>query len=310
MSHLSNDQGRAYEYICLRTLEEEIGKFRCAVIEKNSSYYAAEHAWNVMDEGMQQTLKQSAGAAVSMILILEPLILDGSDVLDLRIQPDTKGEGGDVRDILITRQVIGWEIGLSLKHNHFAVKHSRLAKDLDFGQKWFGVPCSPAYWNQIKPIFDYLEQEKRNGAKWRDLPSKMQDVYIPLLQAFMEEIRRSYQSNPDIPKKMVEYLLGQYDFYKVISLDSKKITQIQPYNLHGTLNRSSARVPTIKLPTRILALDFKPRSKTTVLLTMDGGWRFSFRIHNASTLVETSLKFDVQIVEMPEMVSEIDCKWR
>lgn len=34
---------------------------------------------------------------------------------------------GDVRDIVIKRKDIEWEVGLSIKHNHDAVKHSRLA---------------------------------------------------------------------------------------------------------------------------------------------------------------------------------------
>ncbi len=66
-------------------------------------------------------------AGVSTILDLEPLILDdGEDDLELKIQSDDKGKEGDVRDILIIRRGIEWEIGLSVKHNHFAVKHSRL----------------------------------------------------------------------------------------------------------------------------------------------------------------------------------------
>jgi len=114
---------------------------------------------------------------------------------------------------------------------------------------------------------------------------------------------------------MVEYLLGGYDFYKVISLDSKKVTQIQPYNLHGTLNKSSKKqkpkiiVPVIALPTRIVSAEFKPKSGTTVELYFDEGWQFSFRIHNASTPVETSLKFDVQIKGMPASIMVLECKW-
>ena len=42
---------------------------------------------------------------------------------------------------------------------------------------------------------------------------------------------------------------------------------------------------------------------------MDGGWQFSFRIHNASTIVEPSLKFDIQFVGEPTSVSVIRCKW-
>lgn len=44
MSEQSNNQGRAYEYICLTTLCNEIGKLRRVEIEQNSAYNAAFHA--------------------------------------------------------------------------------------------------------------------------------------------------------------------------------------------------------------------------------------------------------------------------
>lgn len=42
MSNKSNNQGRAYEFAYLNTLNEEISKYRVSKIEKNSSYKAAE----------------------------------------------------------------------------------------------------------------------------------------------------------------------------------------------------------------------------------------------------------------------------
>lgn len=317
MSSQSNDQGRAYEYICLLTLEEEINKFRSANIDKNSSFYAAQRAWNSVSTDLQEGLTKAAEAAVQTIFDLEPLILeDGDDELELYIQPDTKGEEGDVRDILIVRRGIHWEVGLSIKHNHFAVKHSRLSKALDFGKHWYDVPCSKDYWNDIKPIFLYLDSEKSKRSKWSELPAKEDDVYIPLLEAFINEVKRANEKYSDIPSKMVEYLLGEYDFYKVISIDNKKLTQILSFNLRGTLNQPSSTeepkisVPVANLPTRIVSLDFKPGSTNTVELYMDAGWQFSFRIHNAATLVEPSLKFDIQIIGMPSTIISIDCRWR
>ena len=41
MSEQSNNQGRAYEFICLLTLSQEINKIRKAEIEVNSAYHAA-----------------------------------------------------------------------------------------------------------------------------------------------------------------------------------------------------------------------------------------------------------------------------
>ena len=316
MSEQSNNQGRAYEYICLTTLCEEINKIRKAEIIDNSAFKAAYHAWGLMSASFQSILAESAAAAVATIFDMEPMILEqSSDILKLKIQTDNEGKAGDVRDILITRSDVQWEIGLSIKHNHFAVKHSRLAKTLDFGSKWFGIPCSDTYWKTVKPVFDYLAVEKCANKKWSELPSKDTTVYVPLLQAFIDEIYRSCAIDNSIPSKMVEYLLGEFDFYKIISIDRQRLTQIQSYNLHGTLNRASRvlkpkiSVPVACLPTRIVSLNFKPNSTNTVELYMDGGWQFSFRIHNASTKVETSLKFDIQIVGMPTTIISIDCKW-
>jgi hypothetical protein len=316
MSNQSNNQGRAYEYICLLTLSDEINKLRSVEIEHNSAYYAAEHAWLSVDEKIKSILTESAKAVVATIFDMEPMIIEQTaDIVKLQIQIDEKGKEGDVRDILITRSDVQWEIGLSIKHNHFAVKHSRLAKSLDFGKKWFEIPCSEKYWTDIRPIFDYLEEQKKANKNWNELPSKDKTVYVPLLQAFIDEIKNSNQIDDKVPKKMVEYLLGEFDFYKVISIDSRKLTQIQTYNLHGKLNKASKvllpkiKVPVACLPTRIVSLDFKPKSTNTVELYMDGGWQFSFRIHNASTKVETSLKFDIQIVGMPTTIVSIDCRW-
>lgn len=316
VSRRSNDQGRAFEFITLITLHEEISKIREVVIIKNSSYEATKRAWESIDAPLQVDLKKAAMAAVGSIFDLEPMILeDGNDKLELLVQQDSQGEKGDVRDILIVRRNVKWEIGLSLKHNHFAVKHSRLSKTIDFGKKWFNIPCSQQYWDEVNPLFDYLKEEKDKGTKWRDLPDKENDVYVPLLNAFKEEVERSYGFHSEVPRRMVEYLLGEYDFYKVVSVDAKKITQIFTFNLRGTLNQSTktteptTEIPIAKLPTRIVSIDFKPNKKNTIEMFMDEGWQFSFRIHNASSKVEPSLKFDVQIVGMPTTIISINCMW-
>lgn len=317
MSSNSNNQGRAYEFACLTALNDEIKKLRPVKIETTDGYDAAKRAWNNIDNSLQVVMEESALAAVETLFELEPLIVeDGDDELVLKIQQDSRGEEGDVRDILMVRRNIEWEIGLSLKHNHFAVKHSRLSRSLDFGDKWFGVPCSKKYWEDIKPIFDYLVEEKFKGTNWSELPAKEVDVYIPLLTAFMNEVRRSNENDNSIPRKMVEYLLGEFDFYKVVGIDNKRITQIQTFNLHGTLNQSSKKempkikIPIASLPSRIVSLEFKLDSANTIELYMDGGWQFSFRIHNASTKVEPSLKFDVQILGIPTAIMTIECKWQ
>lgn len=81
---------------------------------------------------------------------------ENQGTLFLAFQKDEAGENGDVRDIVIYRKDIPWEVGLSIKHNHTAVKHSRLSHVLDFGKEWYGIPCSKQYWDDIRPIFAML----------------------------------------------------------------------------------------------------------------------------------------------------------
>lgn len=317
MSNLSNNQGRAYEYICLHSLYEAISSIRPSQIIYNSSYYASENAWNTLNDTEKYLYTLSAKSTIDTIFAMEPNIVENnSNTLNLYIQNDKHGEEADVRDIIIERKDIKWEIGLSIKHNHMAVKHSRIAKSLDFGAKWYNNPCSKTYWNEVKPIFDYLESEKVKGTYFRDIASKEQRIYIPLLNAFINEISTQVSKNSNIPHKMVEYLLSKYDFYKIISIDNKRITTIQSFNMYGTLNLPSKtqipsiKVPKINLPSNLLHIGFKPKSKTTILMCFDNGWQFSFRIHNAKDLAEPSLKFDIQIIGMPADVNiKFNCKW-
>ncbi len=316
MSTNSNDQGRAYEFAWITTLFKTLDPIRKTGIVRNSSYNANKRAWNTISQDKRDLFAVSANAAVNAILELEPRMEeDNGDTLFLEFQKDENGETGDVRDIVIRRDDINWEIGLSIKHNHAAVKHSRLSHVLDFGKEWYGVACSKQYWNDIAPIFNMLNREKSRGANWSDLNDKNNDVYVPLLQAFLDEVDRAYKNNPDIAIRMFEYLVGVKDYHKIVSSDSKRVTLIHTFNLHGTLNQpsrikiSAFEVPIAEIPTEIITMRFKKGSKTTVEIYMDNGWAFSFRIHSASTRVQPSLKFDVQFISTPTSVLHIECKW-
>ena len=46
----------------------------------------------------------------------------------------------------------------------------------------------------------------------------------------------------------------------------------------------------------------KSGSYNTLNMILDGGWEISFRIHNASTKVEKSLKFDIKLLGNPPIL--------
>lgn len=115
-------------------------------ITKNDNYLQDKGDWIALGESTKSIMRKEAMAAILTIVDLEPMIEENDgDILTLRLQSDREGVVGDVRDILIIRQDTDWIIGISVKHNHFAVKHSRLYSGLDFGKSWLDIPCSETY---------------------------------------------------------------------------------------------------------------------------------------------------------------------
>ncbi|OOQ18458.1 HaeIII family restriction endonuclease [Helicobacter pylori] len=311
MSDKSNNQGRAYEYAWFLALDQKLSVFKKVIVDKQNGFNACYRAYESLEKSLQERYLESAKQGVLLLLDCEPLLSEvigsSQNEITLSLQKDKLGEIGDVRDILIYFD--RFCIGLSIKHNHDAVKHSRLSKDLDFGEKWLGVRVSQHYKDTIKPLFERLENAKKEGMLWRDFPNKEQEIYAPLLQAFKKEILRIDENKKNkVPQKMVEYLLGKYDFYKAILLEREQKTKLEAYHFNNTLNRSVKNkpkriIPLSKLPTRMIYFDFKPKSFNTLELVLNEGWSFSLRIHNASSRVEPSLKFDIKLLSIPVSVA-------
>lgn len=318
MSLSNTEYGKAYEYACLLSLQDYLsGKTAGTVhIEISDAYHTACAAFaKARQEGVSGNLMMAANAAVRVITRLEPQLQFGNGALSLCIQTDAQGIAGDVRDVVCVRAANGWQIGISCKHNHHAVKHSRLSATIDFGQEWLGIPCSKEYFDTVVPIFNELRamrtravNEHRPLPLWSDIPDKSDRYYMPILNAFLQEMHRLAESDPTVPGKLIGYMLGKYDFYKVITDDNKRTTRIEAINLAGSLNkpanghRSIVDVAKLKLPTRFYHMGIVPHSDNKVEIVCDEGWTLSMRIHNASSKVEPSLKFDVQLISLPANV--------
>lgn len=308
--------GKAFEFACVKALKSALSEAQSIVVEDSMQMETAKHLYERIGFEMQRSLDRGADAAVRIIKRLEPQLWfpNNNEPLFITIQSDAAGIQGDVRDVLCLRKQNGWEIGFSCKHNHHAVKHSRLSDTIDFGKSWFGIPCSKKYFETVKPIFQELRKLREDSttagspALWNDISDKEKRYYKPILQAFMDELRQLNSNNDNIPRLLIQYLLGNNDFYKIITDDSSKTTRIEAININGTLNTVSGknkpitRVPALKMPTKFFSIDFKPESATTIEVICDEGWQISMRIHNASSRVEPSLKFDVQLISFPVTV--------
>ena len=135
-----------------------------------------------------------------------------------------------------------------------------------------------------------------NRRAWDSLAPDKQELYrisasaaIPTVLELepRNEVNRQYAAAPETARKMIEYLIGVTDYYKIISHDAKRLTVIRTFNVNGTLGQPAAAkisaitVPVLSLPTRLVALQRKPESNTAAEMYLNNGWQLSFRIHNA-----------------------------
>ena len=305
--------GKAFEYALAKAYAEYVKEQRRKVVlEESSAMRQARAYYNEFSETEQEKFDVAAYQTIDTMVRIEPGILsqrNDSDILRISINSDSEGESGDVRDVVFQRIRPSWEIGFSAKNNNDAVKHSRLSNQLDFGERWVGVPCSSTYWHEISPIFAYLQEAINKGKKWSDLgQDKVQKVYMPLLSAFRKELLFINANNPNISQKLVQYLIGSYPFYKIIKDDSHNLVIVKAFNINGELNKTvngvKPQYPTTKinLPTRIVEFEMKRGSDNTLNMILDEGWEISFRIHNASSKVESSLKFDIKLLGNPPIL--------
>ena len=284
------------------------------MLQKSPQLNTAIKCFNSLDLEDQINYESGAKAAIKIIDRLEPRLYNDTGKLIVGLQSDRQGQSGDVRDVLCIRGP-EWQIGLSCKHNHDAVKHSRLSPTINVGKEWFNKNSSQTYFDEVRAVFIQLRdigqfsvaKELTTGpALWSDVPDKEERFYVPILQAFKKELKWLDKQYPgEIPEQLIRYLIGRNDFYKVIMNDKRRFTQIEAFNINGSLNKPLGKkkalvdVPLLKMPTKFYEIEFEDGKKNTIIVVCDHGWQVSMRIHNASSRVEPSLKFDVKLLAKP-----------
>ena len=311
--------GKSFEYALAISLYDKINNGQKVSILKDNSYNNTRNSFGLYSKDEQEKYIKASKAAVEHIVTLEPRLenpISDDDEIVISIQSDQTGMTGDIRDLLIVRSD-KWEIGFSAKNENNAVKHSRLSDRIDFGYKWMNVNCSKEYMDTSKEIFGKVRKlvieskAKNHNLLWSEIPTKIDEFYIPLLTAFEKELCSLIQNNSNTPSALLEYLLGTNDFYKIMKYS--EIVTIQGYNLHGTLNmpsgakRSLIKISKLQFPTKIISVSRDGNNKTVIVF--DKGWQISFRIHNATSKAEPSLKFDIRLEGMPPSLYSHNESW-
>nr|WP_294943675.1 HaeIII family restriction endonuclease [uncultured Mucilaginibacter sp.] len=306
MAKNQTDTGKALEYCFATAYYEYLSGLGLNVILKEDIHYLkTKSSYNTFSAAEQASYFHAAKSTIATMVKIEPGLANETDMFDpleISVAADAAGITGDVRDVLFKRRK--WQIGFSVKNNHDASKHSRLSATINFPKDWFGYDWSDEYQAEVGAVFSAIKAAGKN-MKWDEYPEKETSVYVPVLLAFKKELDR-LNANPgnEIPRKLLSYLLGRDSFYKVIKRDALKLVVVKGYNMNKDLGRpynsvaSVCGIPAISYPTRIIEFSLLD-SNTTLFMTLDKGWQISFRIHSASTRLEESLKFDINLIGNP-----------
>lgn len=200
--------GKAFEY----ALVIAFSQITKAKIQENSSFEVAGNCYRGLGDLHKYILEKASNEAVTFLQTHDTRIINARSIL---LQDDNIGMQGDVRDVVI--EVPKGQIGISAKHNHTAVKHSRLSDKIDFGKEWADHPCSERYFKTIQPVFMQLREMRTQNMLFRDIQGKEARIYLPVLIAFEDELKRLCESFRGVfVERFFRYLLGYHDFYKII----------------------------------------------------------------------------------------------
>ena len=352
--------GKAFEYASLMAIHSELIESgwnkEQLEIEQDKNFKNIEKAYQVVDqneevdeddeekekdpfllvvENVPNLYMRAAKVAAAYIRMTEPIFKKPEGLYAvLSAMPDSAGIKGDVRDICFSiytdksKKKAIKELGISCKNNHEAVKHPRITEDPDFAKEWTHgrFSCSNEFLKTMNEIQSVIEVYKEKYNTWSEIEEKMDTVYLPIVEAFVKELRRLGMVEADasddekmrasaFSKLFFEYMFGTRDFYKFIKDDKAKATIVYPYNMHGSLMKTykgiknEQAVPCVTMPEEMVEVRIKPRSKTTLEVYFDQ-WIISMRLHNAdSSIKKTALKFDVQIKAQPKKVMSAILPW-
>lgn len=284
----SNLQGRALEYIILKRILDNLGTEKTiltARAEANQKRDTSKFETLNNQDKIQHTLY----ADRVFTWLKERFYIEKAKVVTIDRLSDTDAVAGDVTDISL--DIDGKKLNLSIKHNHFALKHQRpptLAIRCGF------IPFGTEdinYRNSLEDVYSNFHKERKNLAPnaldFKDLKSISpefinKNLYLPICELTTKFIN-SYPLNKTTAASLFSFLVGNKNFYKITAINGT--IHVQEY----------ADIPN---PVSVTA---ETKGDSYVLLKFSNNWVLSLRLHTAKTAItdNPSLKFDTQAIENP-----------
>ncbi|MDN4865725.1 HaeIII family restriction endonuclease [Priestia megaterium] len=257
--------------------------------------------YSMLTNDEQEGMKRAANRIIAFLLEYEPWLKDEPITVE-----HVKATGGatDVSDIRLSSS--RKSIGISLKSNHDAVKHPRVSPTIDIAQNWLGISTDNEYMVETTEIFQHFNEysQLNNYTKFKELSKVERDemLYKPISKAFADLLIRSFNSKDGevAVRHILPYLIGDRDFYKAKADFRRNELTVAAFDFNGTLGtRKRIHVPTRCLEVRV-EKGQRDGMHNYISLNFDRGWEVKMRLHTASTMIENSLKWDVQFVGIPQ----------
>ena len=310
-----NKNGNAFEYACLSASENCFKQYQHVVLVQDTHYQRTFEDFKALTIDRRELLLHAANRGIESMIRFEPNLSTASqNPIRIKLNQSRAGQDGDVRDIIFEKPESNWQIGISSKHNHDAVKHSRLSSRIDFGMKWMNVPTPQSYFTNLAPLWDSLQNMKNQKLLWSEVPHK-EDMYERVIGEFVAALNllAENKSNYRLAENFLKYLLGRHDFYKLIVNTTERTTSLQVMNLHGTLQAAnqygvtSLTTVSVPIPRDFILIKQETYNRLTVIL--DKYWTIGMRIHSASSRVENSFKLDIRLDGIPANLPNIVSPW-
>ncbi|MDF5739976.1 MULTISPECIES: HaeIII family restriction endonuclease [unclassified Nostoc] len=287
MSNLSNQQGRALEYVIVQVLQNHLPQVNLTLtaltIQKKDELHYRE-----LKKDLQISFSRCAEKIYEW-LENEFTLSKYYNQISIDRFTDRHGTKGVVADIQIELKKLK-NINLSIKHHHNAVKHHRPARTA--GQCGYNKNSEQdiTFRHQYKSITNnfIFNIDGCNEFKKLDDTTKLELLYEPICKLVSSFINIHCQTS-DKAELLLKFLIGNTNYYKFIYMSNKKQIIIQNFE-----NLSS--ITSVKAESE----------NQYVILTFSNNWIIKMRLHNAATIIRKNpdVKFDAKPdnIDVPEVI--------
>lgn len=282
MLNVSNQYGRALEYIIVENIIECFPEITFIKTDRCQNDQLRDRGQFL---GLSTAMQGEYNHTATLLSTWLNQNFDLGNTITIDRLNDSAGQAGIVTDIRLEN---GFQnINLSIKHNHFALKHQRPEGVPQSLGIMSGSDLDIDYRNGLSLLMDDFFNNARivhpNLEKWSEL-KEIDSNYINsnLYEPINDYVRNFLMSQNNRAAQYFNFLVGTENYYKIIDLPN----QIEIREFNNLPIPDSFTINVIR--------------SSTISVAFSNGWDIPMRLHTASSRIpstaanSTGLKYDSQ----------------